>query len=50
MTINGVTFLFMNAVVVSGVVFGENSVIIPVGASYSYTASAGVSKTIMELR
>jgi hypothetical protein len=49
-TIGGVSFSFIQAVLVSGVVFGENMAIIPPGFTYSYTSTGGVGKTIRELR
>lgn len=52
LTVNGVQFYFIMAVLVSGVVFGENTAVIPVGASYSWTLALGnnVGKLIAELR
>jgi hypothetical protein len=48
--IDGVSITFIVAVLVSGVVFGQNSIIIPTGATYSYTQLTSVGKSIYELR
>jgi len=48
-TINSVAINFIFGVVVAGVVFGSGSIVIPPGASYSYTAGGG-AKSIYELR
>jgi hypothetical protein len=50
LTIDGVSIPFIYGVLVSGVVFGQNTAIIPTGATYSFSATAGVSKNIYELR
>jgi hypothetical protein len=50
LTIDGVAISFIQAVLVSGVVFGQNMAIIPTGATYSYSQLTGVSKSIYELR
>ncbi len=50
LTIGGVSLDFIYGVLVSGVVFGQNTAIIPNGSTYSYTNTAGVSKSIYELR
>jgi hypothetical protein len=50
LTIGGVSLNFIYGVLVSGVVFGQNTAIIPNGSTYSYTNTAGVSKSIYELR
>jgi hypothetical protein len=49
--IGGVSIFFIGAVLVSGVVFGQNMAIIPPGFNYSYTATRGsTSKNVYELR
>jgi hypothetical protein len=51
LTIGGVSVFFIGAVLVSGVVFGQNMAIIPPGLTYSYTADRGsTSKNVYELR
>lgn len=50
LTIGGVSLNFIYGVLVSGVVFGQNTAIIPNGSTYSYTDTAGVGKSIYELR
>lgn len=50
LTVDGVSMTFINAPLVSGVVFGQNSAVIPAGSTYSYSANTGVSKNIYELR
>jgi hypothetical protein len=50
LTIDGVSINFIFGVLVSGVVFGQNMAIIPTGATYSFSSTAGVSKNIYELR
>jgi hypothetical protein len=51
LTIGGTTIFFIAAVVVSGVVFGQNMAIIPPGATYSYTSARGnTGKSVYELR
>ena len=50
LTVGGTSMFFIGAVLVSGVVFGQNMAIIPVGATYSYTNTAGVGKNVYELR
>jgi hypothetical protein len=50
LTVGGVSFFWIGAVLVSGVVFGQNTAIIPPGFTYSFSSTGGVSKTIFELR
>jgi hypothetical protein len=51
LNIDGTSISFIGAILVSGVVFGQNMAIIPVGATYSYTATRGsASKNVYELR
>jgi hypothetical protein len=50
LTIGGTAINFIEGVLVSGVVFGQNMAIIPTGATYSYTELTGVGKSIYELR
>jgi hypothetical protein len=50
LTVGGTTIFFIAAVVVSGVVFGQNMAIIPPGVTYSYAQSTGVTKNVYELR
>jgi hypothetical protein len=50
LTIDGVSINFIYGVLVSGVVFGQNMAIIPTGATYSYSATVGIAKSIYELR
>ena len=50
LTIGGTAIPFIQGILVSGVVFGQNMAIIPTGATYSYSETAGVSKNIFELR
>lgn len=51
LTIGGTTLTyFIYGILVSGVVFGQNTAIIPVGATYSYTETTGITKNIYELR
>ncbi len=41
---------FIAGILVSGVVFGQNTTIIPPGASYSYSQTTSVTKNVYELR
>jgi hypothetical protein len=50
LTIGGVSINFIYGILVSGVVFGQNMAIIPIGATYSYTQGSSVGKSIYELR
>jgi hypothetical protein len=50
LTVGSTTMLFIAAVLVSGVVFGQNMAIIPIGSTYSFTQATGVSKNVYELR
>ena len=50
LTIGGVSIPFIYAVLVSGVVFGQNMAIIPTGATYVYSSTGGYTKSIFELR
>jgi hypothetical protein len=50
LTIDGVAINFIYGILVSGVAFGQNSIVIPTGATYSYTQLTGLAKNIFELR
>jgi hypothetical protein len=50
LTIGSQSIAFIYGVLVSGVVFGQNSAIIPPGASYSYTQGTSATKNSYELR